>query len=547
MTMPKPVPIVPVKKSAWKEFALFLVFLAVVALVLVARVRLLSIPFERDEGEYAYIAQQFLKGVMPFAETHNMKMPGIYFVYAGCMALFGRDLEGIHIGLLVANLASVLLVALLARIVISKSAGYVAGSVFAVLSLSETVLGVYAHAEHFVMLCVIPGLLLLYLGCSKKRWILAAIGSVLLGSSFCILQHGAFFVAFGALFAAVHAWNGGGTPRWLRALKAGSIVVGFAAVPVAVLFLTMYLSGVFGDFWYWTFTYARKYVTMRSLGYGAETFRIAVVPMAISMALPWVAGCFGLVCLLRAKSGVRPKLFVVGFGIASLIAITPGLYFRDHYFVLLLPAVSLLCAAGMDVIFAFVMNHSSRFTALKLAGVLAVVALWPILVERTNLYATPTTTLSNTKFYPNAFAESIVIGRFIEENSRAADRIAVVGSEPQIYFYAHRKAATSFMYTYPLMELHPNAAKQQQQMISEIETAKPKFLLLVRNPLSWLSVGASDTRIFYWFHEYSLAHYAIVGCADRVSRDSTNYVFGAQCQIYRPQSQYGIDVYQRVN
>ena len=55
--------------------------------VVLVRLRLLGLPLERDEGEYAYMAQQLLQGVLPYTESHSMKFPGIYFVYAGILAI----------------------------------------------------------------------------------------------------------------------------------------------------------------------------------------------------------------------------------------------------------------------------------------------------------------------------------------------------------------------------------------------------------------------------------------------------------------------------
>ena len=54
----------------------------VLALVAWARVRLLSVPFERDEGEYGYMAQLINQGVPPYVEAYNMKLPGTYVMYA---------------------------------------------------------------------------------------------------------------------------------------------------------------------------------------------------------------------------------------------------------------------------------------------------------------------------------------------------------------------------------------------------------------------------------------------------------------------------------
>src|SRR5437762_2210444 len=53
------------------------------------RLPLLDVPLDRDEGEYAYVARLLLDGIPPFADAHNMKMPGIYAVYSVLLTVFG--------------------------------------------------------------------------------------------------------------------------------------------------------------------------------------------------------------------------------------------------------------------------------------------------------------------------------------------------------------------------------------------------------------------------------------------------------------------------
>src|SRR5580693_55769 len=81
----------------------WLVVLVVLLFVGFIRVRLLEMPLERDEGEYAYAGQLILQGIPPYELAYNMKLPGTYFAYALGMALFGETTAGVHLTLLVAN------------------------------------------------------------------------------------------------------------------------------------------------------------------------------------------------------------------------------------------------------------------------------------------------------------------------------------------------------------------------------------------------------------------------------------------------------------
>jgi hypothetical protein len=96
-------------------------------------------------------------------------------------------------------------------------------------------------------------------------------------------------------------------------------------------------------------------------------------------------------------------------------------------------------------------------------------------------------------------------------NARPDLTLAVIGSEPEIYFYSHLRSATGFLYTYPMMEPQPFAAKMQEDMMAEIERARPEYVVYVSDDLSWLRLPNSDTRIdglwkSYWSRNLDLVN-----------------------------------------
>jgi len=123
-----------------------------VLLIMAARVRLLEVPLERDEGEYAYIGQLMLQGVAPYGVAANMKLPGTYAAYALLMAIFGQTTSGIHFGFLLVNAGTVVLVFFLAKKLFGGAAGVSAAAAYAVLSVGGGVMGLWAHATNFVVL-----------------------------------------------------------------------------------------------------------------------------------------------------------------------------------------------------------------------------------------------------------------------------------------------------------------------------------------------------------------------------------------------------------
>ncbi len=104
----------------WHVVALALV----VILVGLIRLRLLATPFERDEGEYAYMGRVILDGGLPYRDANNMKLPGTYAMYALVMALFGGSPTAIHAGLAIVSLATVVLLYLAFRRLVVPPAAF---------------------------------------------------------------------------------------------------------------------------------------------------------------------------------------------------------------------------------------------------------------------------------------------------------------------------------------------------------------------------------------------------------------------------------------
>ncbi len=146
----------PWLQKALRHRAWILVGLTIL-LVIVVRVRLREIPLERDEGEFAYAGQLMLQGVPPYREIYAMKLPGTYAAYAVMMAVFGQSASGIHLGLALVNVASIVMMFLLGRKLLGDAAGVASAVAFALLSLSPSVLGLAAHATHFVVLFALAG------------------------------------------------------------------------------------------------------------------------------------------------------------------------------------------------------------------------------------------------------------------------------------------------------------------------------------------------------------------------------------------------------
>jgi 4-amino-4-deoxy-L-arabinose transferase-like glycosyltransferase len=168
----------------------------ILVLTVFLRISMLEIPLERDEGEYAYMGQLLLQGIPPYLHIYSMKLPGLCVIYSVIMGIFGQSIFAIHLGLLIFNGFAIVLVFLLTRYLADEFAGVIAALVYALLSVSPSVKGTFAHATQFIVPIVLGGLLLLLKAIDQKKiWMLVASG-FLLGSAFILKQHAIFFVLY---------------------------------------------------------------------------------------------------------------------------------------------------------------------------------------------------------------------------------------------------------------------------------------------------------------------------------------------------------------
>lgn len=495
------------------------ILMLVVLFVAVIRIRLLSIPLERDEGEFAYMGQLILQGIPPYLISYNMKLPGIYAAYALILFVFGESIEGIHLGFLFINAATILMVFLLAKRLYDSSTGIIAGASFAILSLSPSVLGTSAHATHFVILPALGGIFLMLKTIDSGKWKQLFWSGILLGISFMMKQPGVFFIIFALLYLLFVLHRRHNIP-FNSLLKQGTLFLFGSILPFLSTVGILSIAGVFERFWFWTFSYAYEYTSQIPFSMGSEIFLNQVSNIMGHFYLLWAVAGLGISTLFWDKTSRTHAPFILEFLVFSFLAICPGFYFREHYFVFILPAVSLLIGIGINSLKRLILKFRPKFQWMP--AILFLMAFFIGVAQYGSFFFKLTPFEACRVLYGyNPFPESIRIAEYIKRHSKRLDKIAVLGSEPQIYFYSSRRSATGYIYMYGLMEDQKHALQMQKEMTEEIEKAKPTYLIFVNIPTSWLARERSERYIFHWFEAYQESQFILVGVVDIY--DQTEY------------------------
>lgn len=557
-----------------------------ILLVFAIRVRLRQMPLERDEGEYAYAGQLILHGVPPYKDAYNMKLPGTYAGYALIMAVFGQSASGIHIGVALINAASIVFIFLIGRKLLDEPAGIVAAISYALLSASPAVLGLAGHATHFVVLPALAGTLLLLharehaLNSRYGQWTASVSQSVpqppappllrysvllaglLFGLAFLMKQHGIFFGMFGGLYLGFsHLYEpqsikerrekeaasqsdetrtikrkeprspssryGAKLPpiAWPKLFKdLGLFSVGFA-MPYLLTCVLLWAAGVFPQFTFWTITYARKYATALPEGIGNDIVRTTLQTVTGSNILLWIIPWLGaLLMAWERRLANEHRFLLVALLICSLGSISVGFYFRQHYFITLLPVLALLTGLAVSRALRLVKHDTTieLFLALPVFILFGLGCLLSLGGNGPLWFTMSPTEATENIYHTTLFSDTYKLATSLRGKTDKDSRIAVLGSEPEIYFYSGRRSATGYIYMYPLMETHPYAAQMQRNMISEIETQKPSYVVYVDEPHSWLRQPTSQHLLDDWWQSYWTTNLDLIQTIDLKSSDDVS-------------------------
>ena len=269
-----------------------------------------------------------------------------------------------------------------------------------------------------------------------------------------------------------------------------------AVLPYLVICLWLWHAGVFEKFWFWTVTYARQYVGEMPLSWAVESFR-QNAGEHLPDELDHLDAGLGRVARSAVRGKAKPGLrsFVFGFLACSFLCVCPGFYFRSHYFIVMLPAVAMLAGVGGCDLCRLAnrwklaaaspadedpnrrKRHRSKpekaaENPITRLGPLAVPAALLVLRGRwpgrligsgkgsrggAFFFDWPPQLACRLIYNGNPFVECPLVAKYLKEHMEADETVAVLGSEPEIFFDAQRKSATGYIYTYGLMEVQPLA------------------------------------------------------------------------------------------
>lgn len=457
----------------------FCLILAAILLTAKVRISLLAIPLERDEGGFAYIGRHLFSERL-YTDLHDNKLPGLYGLYALIIRLFGYTPEGIHIGLLLCNTVAIWLIYRLFSNIFNTWTGTVSAIIFALTSLSPNVNGFAAHANQLLMPFALGGLIVLHKGLSNNRSLYFGLAGLMLGLAFTIKQQAVLYGVFSGVWIL---W----TRIQIRAdvMQITREIVIFsmgALLPFAAICGYFLIVNRFDDFWLWTVELPAQLVNAPNIGDRFYLFQFYFSKVTRDLVLIWIVAVASWGALPFVAYRQEARAFGMLFPFFCAASVLIGVAYYPHYFVLCLPAISLLAGVMTD---AMRRSVPGIYGSICAAAMLFVLVSFPVIHNRWYYYKPDFHMIHFDSYGANRFTEMQVIGKELKKQTLPGERIGILGSEPEILVVAEREAASGHLFLYNLFSRGPKSAFLQQQYLNDLKTSSPTYLVRVIASDSW--------------------------------------------------------------
>jgi hypothetical protein len=538
------------------RFIIGLIGLCFVALLI--RWPIVDMPFERDEGEYAYIAQRWFRGEVPYRDAFDQKPPGVFVAYAVIERLVGSSPAAIHWGAQFYTLGTLVLIALIGRQFANERAGLLAALFAAFMTADRSILGNAANTELFMILPLAAGFLATVVAIDRDSTAWAVVAGVASCLAMQFKQVALQNVIFHGLLLLMFA-----RPR-LR-LCVAYTVGGLAAIAPTIAY-------------FWSVGAIREFydcVIGHNLAY-AQRVPIEDYAMWFWFYFNAILGSWWPIILLAMVSltlrgdpaAGRPRLILATWLLFSFFGVCTGGYFRNHYFYQVIPPVAVLAGRGLTLLAEKVAPHGAGATAWAAA---AAAILWGMFLQPwCAIDASPGAPLTDrvragvrfspwyfcpgdpiqkvTRLYGGCpFGESPAVAAFINRQSVPDDTVYIFGSEPQICYYADRKSASRYIFAYPLMTPFFDTRGRQAGVLAELRHTRPRFIVVSDQPTSFCADDDTPKLLETEVGKLLRRSYRLVGFVDTGDTEVRPYTGQpADEPLPRPDLRHSLAIWQRL-
>jgi len=410
-----------------------LAVLGLILLTVVIRLPSLFHPQPIDsEGMYSVVANEIVDGGRPYVDAVERKPPLLFWTYAAVFKIVGKyNWVALHFVALLWTLCAMGGLYVIARELFDCNTGLIAALFYSVFQPWLTWKNLSLDGEMLMNIPIIWAWAIAFRRSSSwlRPELLAA--GALLSAAFLLKQPAAIAAVPLGIYLLLPSYRASRTlTRTNSIIHAAMLTAGFF-VTLGLVTIVLWKQGILCDAFYWT-------IADHDIPHVFWQKGIVHTLAFLGVCLPLVIGAI-MTCRDKretwaGRTAERTALF--GLLAASAIGAAAGARFYQHYYVQLIPPLTLLAAPYYARLWSramqppcWLLRPRVTYAWLALTVIAFSIAHWIGLAPR------------------RVPSEA---GRYLLKHSAPDDRIFVWGQTSQIYLDAHRRPASRYIETFPL-------------------------------------------------------------------------------------------------
>jgi hypothetical protein len=444
-----------------------------------------------DQGVFAYMGAEILEGRWPYLETWESDFPGLMFLQAVEILLFGKSIAMFRFFDLIFQLGNAYLIYRITCRVACRRGAYLAAAIFCLIYQGYGPWNT-CQREGFGIFFILLGFWL-YLTSDRRSTVATAAGIGLGLGLAATIKPTLLALAVFYLPLLLHMHR----KVWKQILAA---LAGLVA-PFASILIFYWALGGLSQLYEATVTYQSIY-TMRLRGDDPLLFywlsklqRLGGLTVALLLL-------YGPFLLWGPARRERLMLFLGYLGTVYTVFVQ-GTFAGYHY----LPGLgigSILVGCMFSQTTTITLRDSSfrigraRITTQLLLAHLVILAALPIYLKKEpiiNLLSLHFLNRPLPNEYRNStvfdFTEDFDVADYLQAHTQPDDRIQVWGYESLVYYLADRDAASRFQMTHPLVmrvpgqDITPMQRRWRQEFMHDMVQRQPRYVAVVQDDNWW--------------------------------------------------------------
>jgi 4-amino-4-deoxy-L-arabinose transferase-like glycosyltransferase len=515
------------------------IFLIVLAAMVLRSPAFFNPIIDEDEAWYATAARVVNSGGQLYRNAVDLKPPLIFYFYAWSFSAFGDDLRTLHgVTVLWVLVTALVMARITSRLTQQAEAPYLSALLYVLFTPTFVPQALATNGEILMNLPLAVSVFLFL----KSEWASSfrpvsfaqteSLRSIFLSGIFCGLaflfkyQSGILLGVFLIYILVVKPWLSRGWPEKAAFAQSLFLVGGFAGVP-AMLFAIFRYLGNWEDFYFWGWQYNFTFMEDFTWAYFFDRF-FAFTPRFILIWLVlWV---FGFAAIVRAMR--RPREIPASHHLAilwlagSALAVSIGGKFFGHYYIQLLPPLTILAAVSFAAWWQA--SGTIKYMKCQRAVVLAGIFLPPLIYLATNWREEQKRMQEENRYFQNLAIE-------VRKLSGKEDKIFIWGRMPELYYFSQRLPASRFitsnfvvgMNTYNYSERtarYDRAAwsRLSDWLLNDLAANRPQ-LIIDTSPQNFRQYGKYPISEPAPLRDFLNQNYRLVKTIDRVAIYEANF------------------------